>query len=138
MRKLDVTMIQTGEKSVTQAKLRLLQSPISHRRHGKNLRLWSSPVRQQLQSSSLSNAFTSPSGLLNFDQLSDEEKIICSETRLTPTAFLEYKTILITENAKAGSLRLSDARRLIKIDVNKTREIYDFLIKNCFVSSPVP
>lgn len=41
------------------------------------------------------------------------------------------------ENANVGYLRLSDARRLIKIDVNKTREIYNFLIKNGYVNAPL-
>lgn len=77
-------------------------------------------------------------GLNGYDQLTDDEKSICSETRLTPSAFIDYKNILTNENAKVGYLRLSDARRLIKIDVNKTREIYNFLIKNCDISAPLP
>jgi hypothetical protein len=56
--------------------------------------------------------------------------------RLTPLAFLDYKRILMSENASIGYLRLCDARRLIKIDVNKTREIYNFLIKNGYVNAP--
>lgn len=76
-------------------------------------------------------------GLHGYDRLSDDEKTICSEIRLPPIAFLEYKQILINENASAGFLRLSDARRLIKIDVNKTREIYNVLIKNGFVNAPL-
>lgn len=75
-------------------------------------------------------------GLPGYDRLTDEEKSICSDIRLTPIAFIEYKRLLMNENANVGYLRLSDARRLIKIDVNKTREIYNFLIKNGYVNAP--
>lgn len=37
---------------------------------------------------------------------------------------------------KIGYLRLADARRLIKIDVNKTRVLYDFLLEHGFVNKP--
>jgi SWIRM domain len=76
-------------------------------------------------------------GLPGYDRLTDDEKSICSDTRLTPIAFLEYKRIMTNESANAGYLRLSDARRLIKIDVNKTREIYNFLIKNGYINAPL-
>lgn len=44
--------------------------------------------------------------------------------------------MLIAENAKIGYLRLADARKLIKIDVNKTRQLYDFLLKGGFINKP--
>lgn len=75
-------------------------------------------------------------GLPGFDRLTEDEKSICSEIRLTPTAFLEYKRVLMNENAETGFLTLADSRRLVKIDVNKTREIYNFLIKHCHVNAP--
>lgn len=53
-----------------------------------------------------------------------------------PDAYLDYKRILIAENMKIGYLRLADARRLIKIDVNKTRVLYDFLLEHGFVNKP--
>lgn len=40
------------------------------------------------------------------------------------------------ENIKTGYLRLADARRLIKIDVNKTRVMYDFLFEHGYISKP--
>lgn len=49
--------------------------------------------------------------------------------RLVPGAYLEYKSALLNECNKQGGLRLAQARALIKIDVNKTRKIYDFLIR---------
>ena len=53
---------------------------------------------------------------------------LCSHIRLVPTAYLEFKNLLQAECQKIGSLKLAQARLLIKIDVNKTRKIYDFLV----------
>lgn len=75
-------------------------------------------------------------GLPNYDKLSDDERQLCSRARLIPDAYLAYKKILIAENSKIGYIRLADARRLIKIDVNKTRVLYDFLLEHGFVNKP--
>ena len=48
---------------------------------------------------------------------------------MVPGAYLEYKQALLSECRRQGGLRLAQARSLIKIDVNKTRKIYDFLIR---------
>ncbi|EDW68416.1 transcriptional adapter 2A isoform X1 [Drosophila virilis] len=70
------------------------------------------------------------SDLPGYSKLDAGERNLCSVARLIPQAYLEYKNQLIAEQAKLGHLRLGDARRLIKIDVNKTRQIYDFLVEN--------
>lgn len=54
--------------------------------------------------------------------------------RLIPTSFLQYKSILINECRRNGSLRLAGARNAIKIDVNKTRKIYDLLLEEGFIN----
>jgi len=41
----------------------------------------------------------------------------------------------VNECSKLGHLRLAQARALIKIDVNKTRKIYDFLISERVIRS---
>lgn len=71
-----------------------------------------------------------------YDQLTDDERSLCSRVRITPLAYQEYKEIFRKENLKMGFLRLADARRLIKIDVNKTRQLYDFLIENGYINKP--
>jgi len=53
--------------------------------------------------------------------------------RLVPAVFLDIKTTLITEGDKHGFLRLAQARSLIKIDVNKTRKIFDFLVTEGYI-----
>lgn len=53
---------------------------------------------------------------------------LCSQLRLIPSAYLDFKQALINECEKHGGLKLAQARQLIKIDVNKTRKIYDFLV----------
>lgn len=75
-------------------------------------------------------------GFNGYDKLNDDEKNLCSLIRLVPLAYIDYKNILIAENSKNGYLRLADARRLIKIDVNKTRQMYDFLLKHGFINKP--
>lgn len=75
-------------------------------------------------------------GLPGYDKLTEEEKELCSIVRLVPLSYIGYKTILTAENSKTGYLRLADARRLIKIDVNKTRQLYDFLLKSGFIDRP--
>lgn len=76
------------------------------------------------------------SGLPNYEKLSKDEQELCSTIRVIPDAYLTYKKLLIAENQKMGYLRLADARRLIKIDVNKTRVMYDFFFDHGFVSKP--
>lgn len=76
------------------------------------------------------------SGLPNYDKLSADERQLCSTVRVVPDAFLAYKKILIAENTKVGYLRLADARRLVKIDVNKTRVMYDFFFEHGFINKP--
>lgn len=53
---------------------------------------------------------------------------------MVPGAYLEYKQALLNECRRQGGLRLAQARALIKIDVNKTRKIYDFLIKEGYIT----
>ncbi len=54
---------------------------------------------------------------------------LCATARVVPESYLDFKRILITECNKTGYLRLMQARNIIKIDVNKTRKIYDFLLQ---------
>lgn len=75
--------------------------------------------------------------LPGFHLLSDSEKVLCSNLRLVPKNYLEFKEQLIGENNKMGFLRLLDARRIVKIDVNKTRKIYDYLIHEGFLTKPL-
>ncbi|BFZ18405.1 hypothetical protein BsWGS_21444 [Bradybaena similaris] len=64
----------------------------------------------------------------DYEKLSPAERELCSEARLPPQAYLQFSRLLISECLKLGHLRLAQARTLIKIDVNKTRKLYDFLI----------
>lgn len=76
-------------------------------------------------------------GLPGYEKLTEDEKGLCSSVRIFPAAYIEYRNILINENSKNGYLRLADARRLIKIDVNKTRQMYDFLLKHGFINKSI-
>lgn len=75
-------------------------------------------------------------GLPGYEKLNAEEKELCSVARIVPESYLDYKHLLLTENKKLGYLRLAQARTLLKIDVNKTRKIYDFLIQKGYIKKP--
>lgn len=77
------------------------------------------------------------SGLSNYDKLNNVEQELCSTIRIVPNAFIAYKQLLTAENNKLGYLRLADARKLIKIDVNKTRVLYDFLVEHGFINKNI-
>ena len=76
-------------------------------------------------------------GLPCYEKLSEDERDLCSEARVLPEAFLDIQKILIEECKKSNGLRLADARPLVKIDVNKTRKLYDFLLKKELIHAPV-
>ncbi|XP_031630871.1 transcriptional adapter 2A isoform X1 [Contarinia nasturtii] len=75
-------------------------------------------------------------GLSNYEKLTKDEQELCSIIRVIPDAYLMYKKLLCAENNKMGYLRLADARRLIKIDVNKTRVMYDFFVEHGYINKP--
>ncbi|GAB6019916.1 hypothetical protein CHUAL_001447 [Chamberlinius hualienensis] len=77
-------------------------------------------------------------GLPGYNKLNENERELCSTVRLVPDAYLDYKNILLSENYRNGFLRLAQARQLIKIDVNKTRKIYDFLVKEGLITTNAP
>ena len=75
-------------------------------------------------------------GLPSYEKLNEEERDLCSETRVLPEVFLEIKKTFVEECSKSNGLRLADARPLVKIDVNKTRKLYDFLLKKELIFTP--
>lgn len=68
--------------------------------------------------------------LPGYEKLTPSERELCSTLRLAPLSFLDFRDILVTESRRNPgiSLKLAQARVLIKIDVNKTRKLYDFLL----------
>ena len=50
--------------------------------------------------------------------------------RILPDVYLHCKSSMLTESRRNGrKLRLTDTRKLCRIDVNKTRKIYNCLVK---------
>ena len=68
-------------------------------------------------------------GLPKYDQLSSEERQICSDNRVVPQIYLQIKQIMIQECLKQDGLKLADIRPIVKIDVNKTRKLYDYFLQ---------
>lgn len=75
-------------------------------------------------------------GLPGFEKLSKQEQDLCKNVRLVPQTYLDLKDLLVLENKKLGYLSLKTARKMLKIDVNKTRKLYDFLIDEGFINKP--
>ncbi|XP_020619851.1 transcriptional adapter 2-alpha-like isoform X1 [Orbicella faveolata] len=76
------------------------------------------------------------SGTPGVEQLRPMERELCSSLRLLPHDYQSYKSTLIKEYEKQGSLRLAQARTLIRIDVNKTRKMYNFFVEQGWVKQP--
>ena len=67
------------------------------------------------------------SNMDGFELLSKEERTLCSEIRLLPAQFFLVKEKLLDQDILSGGrLQLADARSLLKIDVDKTKVLYDF------------
>lgn len=75
-------------------------------------------------------------GMPGYEKLTAGERELCSVARIVPSSFVDFKHLLISENKKSGSLKLAQARALLKIDVNKTRKIYDFLAEEGYINKP--
>lgn len=73
-------------------------------------------------------------GLPGYEKLTVKEQELCKNVRLVPLSYIEFRDILINENRKVGYLKLQIARRLLKIDVNKTRRLYDFLVQEGYIN----
>ena len=62
--------------------------------------------------------------------LTPAEQTLCSSLRILPKPYLVIKETLVREYARrGGKLRRREARDLVKIDVNKTSRVWDFLVQ---------
>jgi len=62
--------------------------------------------------------------------LTQPEQALCSQLRILPKPYLVIKETLVREYARrGGKLRRREARDLVKIDVNKTARVWDFLVQ---------
>lgn len=73
-------------------------------------------------------------GMPGYSKLSEKEKDLCRNVRLVPATYLQLRDVLVAEQARSGCVKLQTARRLLKIDVNKTRKLHDFLIETGFIT----
>ncbi|XP_038877795.1 transcriptional adapter ADA2b [Benincasa hispida] len=68
-------------------------------------------------------------GFNGADFLSEAEKRLCSEIRLTPPLYLRMEEVLSVEIFNGNITKKSDAHHLFKIDPSKIDRIYEMLIK---------
>lgn len=67
----------------------------------------------------------------SLDLLTTEEQTLCSALRVLPKPYLLIKETYLRENERRkGLLKRRDARKMMKIDVNKSGRIFDFLVAN--------
>ncbi|XP_011302471.1 transcriptional adapter 2-alpha isoform X1 [Fopius arisanus] len=74
-------------------------------------------------------------GLPAEEKLRPEERELCIHARIPPEQYLDHKKLLINENKKMGSLKLAQARTLLKIDVNRTKKLYVFLVEHGWIQA---
>ncbi|KAJ1557916.1 Transcriptional adapter ada2, partial [Cladochytrium tenue] len=92
------------------------------------------------QSAAPTSSFSSSSAQLDVttaegvELLLPNERELCANLRIQPRAYLHIKEVLLREYAAAGVLQKKRARELIKIDVNKTAQIYDLFVVNGWIS----
>ena len=68
--------------------------------------------------------------------LTPAEQMLCSTLRIMPKPYLAMKETLVREYARrGGQLRRREARELLKIDVNKTSRVWDFLHQAGFLKA---
>jgi transcriptional adapter 2-alpha len=66
--------------------------------------------------------------------LTPAEQTLCSQLRIFPKPYLVIKETLVREYARrGGKLRRREARDLVKIDVNKTSRVWDFLVQSGYL-----
>lgn len=68
-------------------------------------------------------------GMPGYERLSQEERGLCAEIRIRPEMFFDFKKTLVEECERMQGLRLADARPVVKIDVNKTKRLYEHFMK---------
>ncbi|CAB3378143.1 Hypothetical predicted protein [Cloeon dipterum] len=76
-------------------------------------------------------------GLPMSERLTNEERDLCAKARLVPECFFMFKDTLVELCEKQKGITLAQARRVIKIDVNKTRKLFDFLKSTNVIYEPV-
>lgn len=71
--------------------------------------------------------------------LTPAEQTLCSSLRILPKPYLVMKETFVREYARrGGKLRRREARDLVKIDVNKSSKVWDFLVQAGFLKVPPP
>ncbi|XP_038059629.1 transcriptional adapter 2-alpha-like [Patiria miniata] len=74
-------------------------------------------------------------GFAGYEKLNEKERELCATVRIIPEAYFEYKRVFQNECERVGHLKLKQARNLIKIDVNKIRKLFDFLVREGLVNT---
>lgn len=74
--------------------------------------------------------------LPGFQKLDDDERELCAQIKMLPESYLKFKELLVNECDKSNGIILKIARSLVRIDVNKTRKIYNLLMAKNIIWQP--
>jgi len=106
-----------------------------------SVRVWDKLNRRRIDQQVVTNRATSHPldivGLPGYSSLCSGARELCSHLRLSPSVYVRARNIMVEESEVRGGIKLAQARQLVKIDVNKTRKIYDFLIAKGDIKSVV-
>ncbi|XP_065343431.1 transcriptional adapter 2-alpha [Cloeon dipterum] len=102
----------------------------------KNMRTWG-PLKEETKATTKREMRPlEVVGLPMSERLTIEERDLCAKARLVPECFFMFKDTLVELCEKQKGITLAQARRVIKIDVNKTRKLFDFLKSTNVIYEP--
>ncbi|KAJ1835992.1 Transcriptional adapter ada2, partial [Coemansia sp. RSA 2703] len=67
--------------------------------------------------------------------LLDSEKELCSRLRIFPRPYLMAKEAILAEHARTGGFKRKQVQDLVKIDLSKAYELYDFFVKSGWIKT---
>lgn len=71
-----------------------------------------------------------------FTELTPSEAELCLSVGVNPEFFLKTKRVLWADCKKSNGMVLKKARQMVKIDVNKTRKIFDYFMEQGILWPP--
>ncbi|KAI9020403.1 hypothetical protein DFJ74DRAFT_673030 [Hyaloraphidium curvatum] len=73
-----------------------------------------------------------------YDRLEEPELRTCEVLRLWPDLYLKAKETILERTERNGFIKKKDAKKLLRIDVNKTGKLYDWFVALKWIPVPGP
>lgn len=108
----------------------------SRRRGFKSKRASIEQAQLVLESTQEPGEFQVDSSMEGFHQLDDTERLACAHLQLYPKQFLALRDHVVKESAARGLLDSNTSPALLKVDINRTKKIFDFYVSKGWDSLP--